>query len=214
MAINVAIVEDIYIARLGLEIMVGASSDLHCAGTYEDAESFLNEFAQLNVDVVLMDINLPGKSGIHCVEQCKAMRPDVQFLMCTNIEDPDKIYEALCAGATGYLLKNITTPKLEEAIKDIYAGGSPMTPLVARKMVSLVSSRRKGNDLFAVLSDREKELVVLLDQGYPYKSIADKLNLAVPTVRNYIRGIYDKLHVHTRTDALNKVFPKRLFINV
>src|SRR5689334_252608 len=108
MSIKVAIVEDTYEARLGLEVLVGASTGLVCAGTYEDAESFIEDFEQLQVDVVLMDINLPGRSGIHCVKHCKALRPEVQFMMCTNLEDPDKIYDALCAGATGYLLKNTT----------------------------------------------------------------------------------------------------------
>src|SRR5258706_9231625 len=109
MPIKVAIVEDVFEARLGLEVMVGASDDLFFAGAYEDAESFINVFKELQVDVVLMDINLPGRSGIHCVQQCKALRPEVQFMMCTNLEDPEKIYDALCAGATGYLLKNTTT---------------------------------------------------------------------------------------------------------
>lgn len=211
MPVKVAIVEDIYEARIGLEVMVGSSMGLFCAGAYEDAESFSMDFKQLDVDVVLMDINLPGRSGIQCVQQCKKLRPDVQFLMCTNLEDPDKIYDALCAGATGYLLKNTTVLKLEEAIKDIYAGGSPMTPLVARKMVALFSGRRKDNEVFGILTDREKEVITFLDKGYPYKGIADKLNIKTETVRSYIRSIYVKLQVHSRTDALNKIFPKFVF---
>ena len=212
MSIKVAIVEDIYEARLGLEVMIGASNGLHCVGTYEDAEAFTEDFKQLDVDVVLMDINLPGRSGIQCVRVSKQLRPEVQFLMCTNLENPDKIYDALCAGATGYLLKNISVQKLEEAIQEIYAGGSPMTPLVARKMVSLFAGgRRKDHDVFRLLTDREKDVITFLDKGYAYKSIADKLSIKTETVRTYIRSIYDKLHVHSRTDALNKVFPKFVF---
>lgn len=212
MTINVAIVEDTPEAREGLKAMIDASPGFYCAGTYENAESFAKEFKQMKVDVVLMDINLPGRSGIHCVGECKSLRPEVQFLMCTNLEDPDKIYDALCAGATGYLLKNTSIEKLDEAIRDIYAGGSPMTPLVARKMIALFSGRRKNNEMYNLLTEREKEVIELLDKGYPYKGIADRLDLKIETVRSYIRSIYEKLHVHSRTEALNKVYPKAVVL--
>lgn len=188
--------------------MIDASPDFHCVGAYEDAESLIKVFNQLNVDVVLMDINLPGLSGIQCIGQLKDLRPEIQFLVVTNYEDADKIFAALSAGATGYLLKNISVPKLHEAIIDIYQGGSPMSMQIARKIVNSFSGRGKNKELFEKLTNREREVIELLDKGYLYKEIASQLSIKLETVRTYIRCIYEKLHVHTRTDALNKIYPK------
>ena len=210
MAIRVAIVEDDKESREGLNDMIDFSSDLFCAGVFENAELLIKVFKQLDVDIVLMDINLPGQSGIECVEKLKKINPKVQFLMCTHLDNDDAIYDALCAGATGYLLKNISQKELEAAIKNMHAGGSPMSPPVARKIVNSFSGRRKNTHLFNALTDTEKEVLKLLDKGYPYKIIADKLKIGIETVRWHIRNIYEKLHVHSRTDALNKVFPKTL----
>lgn len=210
MSIRVAIVEDIKETREGLETMINTSPDFHCVGAFEDAESLRENFKHFIVDVVLMDINLPGQSGIQCIEQLKELRPDVQFLVVTNFEDSDKIFSALSAGATGYLLKNITKQKLHEAIKDIFKGGSPMSMQIARKIVNSFSGRYKNKELFESLTDREKEVLELLDKGYLYKEIADKLSLKLETIRTYIRAIYNKLHVHSRTDALNKIYPKNV----
>lgn len=208
MAIRVAIVEDDRETRNGLKEMIDFSKDLFCAGVFENAELLIKDFKQLDVEIVLMDINLPGQSGIDCVEQLKKMRPSVQFLMCTHLDNDDDIYDALCAGATGYLLKNISPAELEAAIKNMHAGGSPMSPPVARKIVNSFSGRRKNTKLLNALTETEKEVLKLLDKGYPYKTIADKLGVSIETVRWHIRNIYEKLHVHSRTDALNKVFPK------
>src|SRR5437868_5772499 len=139
MTIHVAIVEDQKQIREGLKAMIDSSPDLFCAGVFEDAESLIKSFKHLDVHVVLMDIGLPGLNGIECVEQLKEIRPEVHFLMCTNLDEDDKIYDALCAGATGYLLKNISKADLAEAIKQIYSGGSPMSPSVARKIVNSFS---------------------------------------------------------------------------
>jgi DNA-binding NarL/FixJ family response regulator len=210
MAIHVAIVEDQKEIREGLKAMVDFSPDLFCAGVFEDAESLINGFKHLDVHVVLMDIGLPGQSGIECVEQLKETRPDVHFLMCTNLDDDDKIYDTLCAGATGYVLKNIPRADLTEAIKQIYAGGSPMSPSVARKIVNSFSGKRKNTKLVNSLTEREREVLYLLDKGYPYKVIAEKIGTGIEAVRFHIRNIYEKLQVHSRVDALNKVFPKTL----
>jgi DNA-binding NarL/FixJ family response regulator len=210
MAIHVAVVEDQKPIREGLKAMLDSSPDLFCAGVFEDAESLIKNFKHLDVHVVLMDIGLPGISGIQCVEQLKAIRPEVHFLMCTNLDEDDKIYDALCAGATGYVLKSTSKADLAEAIKQIQAGGSPMSPSVARKIVNSFSGKRKNTKLIDALTDREREVLNLLDKGYPYKIIADKLSISTPGVRFHIRNIYEKLQVHSRAGALNKVFPKTL----
>jgi DNA-binding NarL/FixJ family response regulator len=210
MAIRIAIVEDDKETREGLKDMIDFSPALSCVGVFENAELLTEQFRHLSVDIVLMDINLPGESGIECVEELKKVKPGVQFLMCTHLDNDDAIYDALCAGATGYLLKNISQKELEAAIKSMHEGGSPMSPPVARKIVNSFSGRRKNMHLFNALTDTEKEVLKLLDKGYPYKIIADKLKIGIETVRWHIRNIYEKLHVHSRTDALNKIFPKTL----
>ena len=207
MPIKVAIVEDNEETRNGLKRMIDAAPDLFCAGVFEDAESIIKIFRHLDVDIVLMDIELPGQSGIECIGQLKEMRPQVQFLVVTNYEDADKIFDALNAGATGYILKNIMRPKLLEAIKDIHAGGSPMSVSVARKIVNSISGHHKNIKLYDSLTLREKEVINLLAKGYHYKEIAQKLLVGIETVNSHIRSIYEKLHVHSRLEAIHKIFP-------
>jgi DNA-binding NarL/FixJ family response regulator len=155
-----------------------------------------------------MDINLPGNSGIQCVEQLKKVKPSVQFLMCTSLQDAEKIFSALSVGATGYITKNTTTEKLTQAIKEIYQGGSPMSPQIARKVTEAFVKDKKHKEQVGSLTKREKEIIDLLAAGHPYKEIADCLSLKIDTIRTYIRDIYLKLQVHNRTDAINKLYPK------
>lgn len=190
--------------------MIDSLPDFYCAGTFEDAESLIKCFKHLDVHVVLMDIGLPGISGIECVEQLKEIRPDVHFLMCTNFEEDAKIYDALCAGATGYVLKNISMTDLAEAVTQISSGGSPMSPLVARKIVNSFSGKHKNTKLINALTIKEREVLNLLGKGHPYKIIADKMDIGIGTLRTHIMHIYEKLQVHSRADAVNKVFPKTL----
>jgi DNA-binding NarL/FixJ family response regulator len=208
--IKIAIVEDQKPIMDGLKASIDSLDEFTCTGQFEDAESIIKQFKNLPVDVVLMDIGLPGINGIECVSRLKKIRPDVNFLMCTVLDDEDKIYDALCAGATGYLLKNISDQELSDAVKQIHAGGSPMTPSIARKIVNSFSGKRKNEELLEALTTREKEVLNLLDKGYPYKIIADKLNIGIPAVKFHIRNIYNKLHVHTRAEALNKFSSKSL----
>lgn len=210
MAIHVAIVEDEKQIRDGLKVMIDRLPDLFCVGVFECAEDLMKNFKHLDVQVVLMDIGLPGITGIECVEQLKIMRPEVHFLICTSLDEDNKIYDALCAGATGYVLKNISKAQLADAIKQIVDGGSPMSPTVARKIVNSFSGKRKNARLVNALTEREKEVLNLLDKGFAYKIIADKMNIGIDAVRFHIRNIYEKLHVHSRVDALNKAFPKTL----
>ena len=177
--------------------------------TFDDAESLINEFANLQVDIVLMDIGLPGKNGIQAVAELQPKRPGVQFIMCTIYDDEDKIFDALCVGATGYLLKNTSLAELSEAVRTVYHGGSMMSASIARKVVQSFQNRKIQSVEIQQLSARQWEILTLLDQGFRYKEIAGKMNLSFETIRTYCRNIYEILQVHSRTDALNKVFPKK-----
>jgi DNA-binding NarL/FixJ family response regulator len=153
-----------------------------------------------------MDINLPGMSGIQCIEALKPANPNVQYLICTVFEDSINLFNALCAGATGYILKSASEEEFIKAIKDISVGGSPMSPQIARMVVASFPQKKSNQDLLGDLSKREREILELLAAGFRYKEIADKLFLSIETVRSYIRDIYSKLHVHSRTDAVNKLY--------
>ena len=208
MSINVAIVEDDKDIRQSLEEIIDSSDELNCVATFPNAEEFIDSFKYINADVVLMDINLPGKDGIKTVAEMKQIKPKVQYLMCTSFDEPEKTFESLCAGATGYLLKNCSPEILYKSVKEIYVGGSPMSPQIARLVVSSFNQKQKASAEYENLTEREKEILQLLAKGYQYKEIAAKLFLSIETIRTYVRHIYEKLQVHTRTDALNKIFPK------
>ena len=208
MRIKVAIVEDDLQTRESLKLMAESSDEIICKELFESAEDFSARLKHLDVDVVLMDINLPGNSGIECVEKAATIRTDVQFLMCTHLEDTDKICAALSVGATGYIIKNTTPKKLVEAIKEIYTGGSPMSPQIARKVTETFARDRKHLNQFESLSKREKEIMELIELGYQYKLVADRLKISIETVRTNIRDIYKKLQVHNKTEAINKLFAK------
>ncbi|HRD52618.1 MAG TPA: response regulator transcription factor [Flavobacteriales bacterium] len=207
MSIRTAIIEDDSDMRLAFERAVNATGDLDLKGSYASAEAFLARPEGLDgLDVVLSDINLPGLSGIQVVAQCKPKRPQLQFLMITIFEDNTNLFSALCSGATGYLLKTASPAEIAQAIRDIHAGGSPMSLAIARMVVANVQQKKANSKLIESLTPREHELVQLLADGYRYKEIADKLSLSVETVRSYIRAIYSKLQVHSRTEALNKLY--------
>src|SRR3954452_16676429 len=208
MLINVVIVEDDTDIRQSLEDILAGYDEINCVATFPNAEDFILSFPYIHADVVLMDIGLPGKDGIAAVEQMKPVKPKVQYLMCTSFEEPEKTFQSLCAGATGYLLKNCNSADLTGAVKDIYNGGSPMSPQIARLVVTSFNKQQKTATEFDTLTEREKEILQHLSKGYQYKQIAGNMYLSVETIRTYIRHIYEKLQVHTRTEALNKVFLK------
>ncbi len=208
MPINVAIVEDDLETLESLQEILSTSPDINWAASFENAEEFEEGFKLLHVDVVLMDINLPGVSGIKAVAKMKPLKPKIQYLMCTAYDEPEKTFDSLCAGATGYILKNIQPEKLFDAIRDIHAGGSPMSPQIARLVATSFIQKGKTSTDYESLTEREKEILQFLAKGFQYKEIADKLFLSIETIRTYVRHIYEKLHVHSRTDAINKVFPK------
>jgi len=207
--INVVIVEDDKEILHSLLNLLAADQDIGVSRTFLNAESFISEFSKLNMDVVLMDIGLPNKNGIQAVAELKPKRPSVQYIMCTIYDDEEKIFNALCVGATGYLLKNTSSAEISEAIKTVYGGGSMMSATIARKVVQSFQNRQIQSKTLENLTPRQWEILNFLDQGYRYKEIAEKMQLSFETIRTYCRNIYDVLQVHSRTDALNKVFPKK-----
>ncbi len=204
--IQVAIVEDIQIIREGLKTILDSTDGFACCGHFSDGEAAAKSLAELKPQVVLMDINLPGISGIECIRQVKEQMPDTQFMMFTVYDDDEKVFDALKAGASGYLLKSTQPANILQAIRELHEGGSPMSALIARKVVGLLQVERK-EPLNDMLSEREKEVLTQLSRGFLYKEIASQLNISIGTVKQHIHKIYEKLHVQNRTEAINKVFP-------
>jgi DNA-binding NarL/FixJ family response regulator len=204
MPIKVAIVEDDEGIRSGIGALIRRSSACRLAGDYPDAETALKELPKHPADVVIMDINLPGMNGVECVRQLKSAMPGVQVLMLTVYEDSDSLFNSLKAGASGYLLKRTASARLIEAIRDVHTGGSPMTPQLARRVVQFFSKVPEGVSPVSQLTPGEKEFLEQLANGYAYKEIADRMKISIDTVRSYVRTAYEKLHVHSRTEAVVK----------
>src|SRR6266704_377308 len=204
MAIDVSIVEDDPHVRKMLASWISRATGFQLVGEWGDAESALAPLEEKKPDVVLMDINLPGKSGVDAVKRLKPALPNTQFVMLTVYEDEDHIYNALAAGASGYLLKQTPREELLAALQDVHRGGSPITSNIARKIVQ--SFRRVSVPAAEgeVLSPREEEVLDMLTQGFLFKEVADRLNISVHTVNTYVRRIYEKLHVQSRAQAVAK----------
>jgi DNA-binding NarL/FixJ family response regulator len=205
-SIDVAIVEDDVPAR---EIIAGWIRDAEgfkLVGEYTDAETAITDLPQRKPSVVLFDIHLPGMNGIECVRKLKPRLPETQFLMVTVYEDANHIFDALAVGASGYLLKQTRRNELLAALREVHAGGSPMSSQIARKVVqSFRRTETGGTDGEAAeLSQREREVLELLARGYLYKEIAEQLKISVQTVNTYIRRVYEKLHVRSRAQAVAK----------
>jgi DNA-binding NarL/FixJ family response regulator len=203
-SIGVSIIEDDAPAREILAGWIKRSRDFHHVSSYGTAERAVAQLPAEKPNVVLMDINLPGMSGIECVERLKLMMPETQFVMLTVYEDADHLFNALAAGASGYMLKRTAREELLDALKDVEAGGSPMSSNIARKVVQ--SFRRPGRaaDGYEDLTNRELEVLQLLACGDLYKEIAEHLGISIPTVNTHIRRIYEKLHVRSRAQAVAK----------
>ncbi|HEY2328360.1 MAG TPA: response regulator transcription factor [Verrucomicrobiae bacterium] len=208
MPISVSIVEDNDKLRGTLAKVIGRADGFRFVSDYANAEDALADLPKAEPDVVLMDINLPGMNGVECVRKLKAILPKMQVMMLTVYEDTENIFNALAAGANGYMLKRTPTKELIEAIHEVHRGGSPMTTHIARLVVqsfqkAAAPASSTASDL-AELSEREQQVLDLLAQGLIYKEIADKLNIGYETVHTYIRRIYEKLQVRTRTEAVAK----------
>ena len=203
MPISVSIVEDDPNLCRGLVRLIGQTEDIQCLGCYANAEEALREIPKTAAEVVLMDINLPGMDGIECVRRLKELRTSLRIVMVTVYENPERIFKALTAGAIGYVLKHRPSEELLNAIRDAHEGGAPMSSQIARKVVQFFQTNVPTNDS-EELSGREKEVLELLAKGYLIKEIADQLQLGFDTVRTYIRRIYEKMHVHSRAQAVAK----------
>jgi DNA-binding NarL/FixJ family response regulator len=204
-SIGVAIVEDDVPAREIIAGWIRSADEFRLVGEYDDAETAIANLPQEKPEVVLFDINLPGMNGIECVRRLKPRLPDTQFVMVTVYEDANHIFDALAVGASGYLLKQMRRRELLDALKDVYAGGSPMSSQIARKVVqSFRRNETESEGQTVELSPREREVLELLARGYLYKEIAEMLKISVQTVNTYIRRIYEKLHVRSRAQAVAK----------
>jgi DNA-binding NarL/FixJ family response regulator len=185
-----------------LKTWINETDDFTCVGVFPDVESASPQIVQHKPNVALVDINLPGLSGIDCVRQLKPLTPQTQFVMQTVYEDSNHIFDALAAGATAYLVKTTSREALINALREVHAGGSPMSSNIARKVVQLLQQPKKNTLPVDELSKRENEVLALLAQGYLYKEIADTLGISIQTVNTYIRRIYEKLQVHSRSQAV------------
>ena len=202
MPITLSIVEDDRRTRESLQRVLSASPALRCISAFSRAEEALDQLPKDTPDVVLMDINLPGMTGVECVGKLKARLPRVQVVMFTTYEDPHLIFSALRSGASGYVLKGRPVSELIDAIQQVYCGGAPMSMRVARRVVAYFNDLQEPIADVTGLSPREEAVLRLLAKGYLYKEIAVQLGISHNTVRTYLKRIYEKLHVHSRTEAV------------
>jgi DNA-binding NarL/FixJ family response regulator len=207
--IRISLVEDHELTRQILTDLIRKTPEFEFVRSFADSESAMIGLVQDRPDVVLMDINLPAASGVECVRHMKPLLPQTQFLMLTIYEDADNIFNALAAGATGYLLKTTRQKDIAAGIRQIHDGGSPMSRDIARKVVRSFTGVKDDPDETAALSTREQEVLGLLAQGYLYKEIAVTLKVGIPTVCTHVRHIYEKLQIHSRGQAAAKYFNGR-----
>ena len=206
--LGVSIVEDDADIRANLAHLITQTADFRLVSEHASAEDALAHLPRLAPDVVLMDIHLPGISGIECVRRLKSELPQVQVIMLTIYEDSDQIFQSLRAGASGYLLKRTPGAKILESIREVHSGGSPMNSHIARKVVQFFNQASPPASPLEMLSEREQEVLVLLSRGQLYKQIAESLGITMDTVRKHLQSIYQKLHVHSRTEAVVKYLQK------
>src|SRR5580658_107190 len=202
--ISVSIVDDEKKLCQSIATFLNASAEFRCVSIYGSAKAALQHLPSDQPDVVLMDINMAGMDGIECVRQLKALIPKVQIVMLTVYEDTEKIFAALAAGATGYLLKRYEPEELLQAIRDVLAGGSPMSNSIARKVVASFQKADTANEKQNLLTAREQAVLDSLARGLAYKQIGDELKISINTIRTHLRHIYEKLHVQSRTEAVAK----------
>ncbi len=208
--IQVALVEDDAGVRANLAKMIDSAPGFQCTATYADGMAALRSIPNTRPDVVLMDINMPGMLGTECVTRLKSIVPNLPVLMLTVYDDSEQVFKSLMAGATGYLLKRTPKDKLLEAIREIDDGGAPMSRQIARRVVQFFQGMKKTPETpnraaeVETLTERERQVLELLAKGHAYKEIADQMSISFETVRTYVRSIYEKLHVHSRTEATLK----------
>lgn len=202
--ISVSIVDDEKELCQSIATFVNGSPGFRCVSTYHSAEEALKHLPAEKPDVVLMDINMAGMNGIECVKRLKELAPQMQIVMLTVYEDSDKIFKALYAGASGYILKRLTPSKLLESIKEVNEGGSPMSSPIARKVVASFQRTDEARPEKTGLSPRERMVLESMSKGLTYKQVADELGISIDTIRTHVRRIYEKLHVQSSTEAVAK----------
>jgi DNA-binding NarL/FixJ family response regulator len=209
--IKVVIFEDNRSLREGLAAMIGGTNGFQCIGAFPNCNNLLKNIAQAKPDVVLMDIEMPGISGIEAVSIIKEEFPGIKVLMETIFDDDEKIFNSICAGAEGYILKHTPPVEIMEAIREIYEGGSPMTPSVANRVLKMVKNRpeNRGTASFD-LTEREKEILNCLVKGMSYKMVAEHCYISIETVNVHIKNIYRKLHVHSKSEAVVKAIRSKI----
>lgn len=208
--IRVVIIEDDRGTREGLGMLIGGTPGYQCVSTFRSVEDALRRMDGESPDVLLLDIHLPGMLGSDGVRLLQAKYASVQIIMLTVYAEEDKVFESICNGACGYLLKETPPARLLEAISEAHEGGAPMSPEIARKVVTLFQKTGPAEKFAEQLTPQEVRLLKLLVEGYSYRGAADQLNISVNTVRDYIRSIYEKLHVHSKSEAVGKALRNRL----
>jgi DNA-binding NarL/FixJ family response regulator len=208
--IKVAVFEDNKMLRESLQQLINNASGMSCTGAFPDANALMHHMHIANPDVVMMDINMPGMSGIEAVRSIKENFPEKHILMQTVFDENDKIFAAICAGASGYMLKKTPPLKMIEAIRETYLGGAPMTAAVAVKVLQMFRQQTAEKTEFVDLSEREKEILALLVKGKSYKAIASDCFISIDTVSTHVRHIYEKLHVHSKSEAVAKAINQKL----
>jgi DNA-binding NarL/FixJ family response regulator len=207
--IKVIIYEDEINFRETLSILVGGTEGFELKGAFENCNDAAKQITKLQPDVVLMDINMPGTGGLEGLRIIRGVAPGAHVLMFTVFDDNEKIFESICNGASGYLLKKTPPAKILEAIYEVHHGGAPITSSVAKKILQMFPKTPARSTEIDKLATREQETLQLLMKGYSYKMIAAELNISIETVRTHIKRIYEKLHVHSAQEAINKIFPER-----
>lgn len=205
------IFEDSQSLRTSLFHVINESQGFKCVGAHEDCLNLMENIAKDKPDVVLMDIQMPGINGIEAVSMLREKYPDLKILMQTIFEDEEKIFNSILAGASGYILKNTSPARILEFIKETYEGGAPMSPTVATKVLKMVGERSTAAKIIDFnLSEREKEVLAALVEGMSYKMIADSCFISLDTVRTHIKNIYEKLHVHSKGEAVAKAIKSKI----
>ncbi len=207
MSIRVLLFEDNYTLREALSFMIDSTDGFALVGAFGDCLKAVEQVAILQPNVVLMDIDLPGLNGIQALINIKQKKPNVEVLMLTVFDD-DHVFEAIKAGATGYLLKKTPPTQILEAIKQVYDGGAPMSPSIARKVMISMHKQPQNNDNLERLSTREQQILQLLSEGLSFKMVADRCGISLETVRTHSKRIYEKLHVSSVTEAISKLHKK------
>ncbi|MFN8279770.1 MAG: response regulator transcription factor [Saprospiraceae bacterium] len=208
--IKVAIIEDVAEYRKALQLIINSTPNIKCVSSFPNGSFAIAEIPKMDLDIILVDINLPDINGIEVIRELKLVCPKLQFLVLTVYEEDEKILNALSAGASGYILKSTVPSKIIDAIVELHDGGSPMSSNIARKVVQYLnkSVTESNNPYESLLTKREREILNLLSTGLIYKQIADTLFISVETVKSHCHNIYDKLHVTTKMEAVNKYFKK------